>query len=143
MSAFSHVSSHSTYTYFGDNHYTFFKNRRGLGGVFSFILMGTFSTLALLLLQHVCSHFKLFLPLSALLLYSFLVFSDIHLPAFSAPTFNFMFSYQNVQLLQLFQPPSAFLPFQPFNIFIFLPFQLLQTFHFIISYENVKLFKLF
>ena len=42
--------------YFGDNHYIFFKNCRSLGGVFPFILMGTFSTLALLLLQHVCSH---------------------------------------------------------------------------------------
>ena len=123
---------------------TLFSKIAGVWEAFSHsFLMGTFSALALLLLQHVCSHFKLFLPLSALLLYSFLVFSDIHLPAFSAPTFNFMFSYQNVQLLQLFQPPSAFLPFQPFNIFIFLPFQLLQTFHFIISYENVKLFKLF
>ena len=30
----------------------FFKNGRSLGGIFPFILMGTFSTLPLLLLQH-------------------------------------------------------------------------------------------
>ena len=44
MSAFSHVSSHSPYRYLGDNHYSFFKNHRSLGGVFPFILMGTFSS---------------------------------------------------------------------------------------------------
>ena len=53
MTEFSHVSSHSTYKYFGENHYSFLKNHRGFGGVFLFILMGTFSSSSLLLLQHV------------------------------------------------------------------------------------------
>ena len=46
---------------------TLFKNRRSLGGIFPFILMGTFSAFALLLLQRMCSQrncspFKLFQP---------------------------------------------------------------------------------
>ena len=53
MTEFSHVSSHSTYKYFGRYHYSFFKNHRGLGGIFPFIPMGTSSSLSLLLLQHV------------------------------------------------------------------------------------------
>ena len=53
MSKFSHVSSHSTSKYFGDNYYSSFKNSRGFGGVFPCILMGTFSSLSLLLLQRV------------------------------------------------------------------------------------------
>ena len=53
MSVLSHVSSHSPHRYLGNNHYSFFKNFRSLGGVFPFILMGTFSSLALLLLQPV------------------------------------------------------------------------------------------
>ena len=65
MTKFNNVSCYSIFKYFGSNHYSFFfKNRRGLGGIFLFILMETFSSLALLRLQHVCSHFKLFLSLT-------------------------------------------------------------------------------
>ena len=56
---------------------------------------------------------------------------------FKLSTFSVFF-----HLFKLFYP-SYSTAFQPFQIFIFLPFQLLQTFRFMFSYENVKLFKLF
>ena len=88
---------------------------RSLGGIFPLILMGTFLSLVLLLLQHMCSQRK-------------------------------------CSLFKLFQPPyfSAFQPFQLFQIFIFLPFQLLHTFRYIcLAGETVQVsnylnhFKLF
>ena len=122
--SYRHHPNFIIYKYFGDNRYSFFKNHRGLGGIFPFILMGTFSSLALHLLHHVCSHFKLFLPFN---------FSPFNLfsPLFTTTTTNTnsrptaatigftyvekLFSYENVhifspfsQLLWIF---SAFLNF--------------------------------
>ena len=106
-----------------------------------------------------CSHFKLFLPLtfhlfslfspiyalSALLLYSFSAFSDIHLSAFST-AFQHSTSCSPMKMLNFlnsFTPLQLFCLFFFFLIFIFLPFHLLQPFCFMFKYENVQLFKLF
>ena len=52
---------------------------------------------------------------------------------------------ESVDLFKLFQPSyfSSFLPFQLFQIFVFLPFQHLHTFKFMFPWRNCSAFKLF
>ena len=52
---------------------------------------------------------------------------------------------ETVHLFKLFQPSyfSAYQPFHPFKIFIFLPLQLLHTFSFMFIWRNCSAIKLF
>ena len=129
----------------------FFKNCRSLGGVFPFILMCPCSTLALLLLQHMCSIcetvrlFKFFQPsyLSSFLpfqLFEIFIFLPFQLFTHSASwaareTVHLWkcspFKALSDQLLFSFSAFSAFQPFQLLQIFIFLPFQLFRILSFL------------
>ena len=127
ITEFGHVSSHSPYRYFGPNNYSFFFNCRGLGGVFPFILMGTSSSLSLLLLQ--CVYLKNACVVPELQCMT----SSLEWGAAGKSGERILFSWIWILHLLLYIDNAAILIFLPliFHLFsLFSPFYALSAFSF-------------
>ena len=140
---------------------TIFSKVVGVWEAFSHsFLMGTFSSLFLLLLQHVCSHFKLFLPLTSHLSAFFHLF-NLFLPSYSTTFwpfqsfFTFLSSYplliysflafSDICFSAFSAPIKPLKLFCPVSFLKYSPFCLFNSFKhsFMFSSENVKLYELF